>query len=198
MLVVTITQLGRHCQCVYTIYLDVSLLTHFNNNTAFPFPPYPCIIYYIVRHFIVRLQKLFKMRLSPVVVTTTWLLPLVYGRTSGDLCVGTAHESDGNWYCAEVQKIVYRDISQAGTYNRTTGMNVEQGICYHEPVDYPATGPLTPLFGEVWILLAGSVSAKSFNMLSIGVDAYPRSYEHLSACGLLFLPVCCCYKEREG
>lgn len=93
------------------------------------------------------------MRLPLSVVATLSLLPFVYSRTSGDLCVGTAHESAGNWYCAEVQKIVYRGISQAGTYNRTTGMNVEQGLCYHEPVSYPPTGPLTPLLGEVWILL---------------------------------------------
>jgi hypothetical protein len=77
------------------------------------------------------------------------LLPVVHAKPSGELCAGTASETDGNWYCAEVDKILYKNISQAGAYNRTTHIDIQNGICNHEPVDYPGTGPLTPLFGEV-------------------------------------------------
>lgn len=85
------------------------------------------------------------------VLVTILLLPLVSGKSSGELCAGTAHEVDGNWYCAEVEKILYRNISQSGTYNHTKHIDVANGICNHEPVSYPGNGPLTPLFGEVCV-----------------------------------------------
>jgi hypothetical protein len=77
-------------------------------------------------------------------------IPFVSGKTSGELCSGTAaRAADGNWYCTEVWAITYRNISQPGVYNRTTTVDPSTGVCGHERVDYPATGPLTPLFGEV-------------------------------------------------
>lgn len=72
------------------------------------------------------------------------------GMTSGQLCRGTAMRAeDGNWYCSEVQAITYRNISQAGAYNRTTGVDPNTGLCAHERVSYSGTGSLTPLFGQV-------------------------------------------------
>lgn len=71
-------------------------------------------------------------------------------KTSSELCSGTAELSnDGNWYCSEVRAITYRNISQAGAYNQTTYVDPQTGLCGHERLAYPGTGPLTPLFGEV-------------------------------------------------
>ncbi|KAJ8108987.1 hypothetical protein OPT61_g7786 [Boeremia exigua] len=81
-------------------------------------------------------------------------IPLVSCRTAGQLCSGTAERApDGNWYCSEVMAITYRNISQPGAYNRTTNIDPNTGTCGHETVRYPATGPLTPLFGQVVALL---------------------------------------------
>ena len=77
------------------------------------------------------------------------LLRFAYSKTSGQLCSGTAELSNGNWYCSEVRAITYRNISQPGVYNRTTYVDPDTGLCGHERLDYPATGSLTPLFGEV-------------------------------------------------
>jgi Glycine-rich protein domain (DUF2403) len=78
------------------------------------------------------------------------LVLLAYGKSSGQLCSGTAkHASDGNWYCSEVLAITYHNISQPGAYNRTTYVDPSTGLCGHETIRYSGTGPLTPLFGEV-------------------------------------------------
>jgi hypothetical protein len=85
----------------------------------------------------------------------TTLLPFAYAKTSGQLCSGTAEFSNGNWYCSEIRAITYRNISQPGAYNQTTFVNPDTGLCGHERLNYPATGPLTPLFGEVTLSPAG-------------------------------------------
>ena len=77
------------------------------------------------------------------------LAPLIRAKSSGELCVGTASETDGSWYCAEVDRILYRNISQAGAYNRTKYIDVQKGVCEHEGVEYDGKGEETPLFGEV-------------------------------------------------
>lgn len=92
-------------------------------------------------------------------ILITVLLPFAYSKTAGELCRGTAELSkDGNWYCSEVRAITYRNISQAGAYNRTTYVDPRTGLCGHERLDYSGIGPLTPLFGEVlvpfWYLAA--------------------------------------------
>ncbi|KAF1997624.1 hypothetical protein P154DRAFT_605306 [Amniculicola lignicola CBS 123094] len=85
--------------------------------------------------------------------------PLVSGMTSGQLCRGTASESDdGNWYCSEVNTITYRNISQSGSYNRTTSVDPDTGICGHRPVSYSGFGALTPLFGELSMHLRGPMN----------------------------------------
>ncbi|KAF2266061.1 hypothetical protein CC78DRAFT_615368 [Lojkania enalia] len=88
------------------------------------------------------------------------LLPwLAHSKTAGDLCRGTAHKADdGNWYCSEVQKITYHNISQSGMYNRTTGVDAKTGLCAHEPIRYNGRGSLTPLLGEVSMHLRGPMS----------------------------------------
>ena len=88
------------------------------------------------------------MKYSILVVGSA--LPFASTKTSGELCRGTSELSkDGNWYCSEVRAITYRNISQAGAYNRTTYVDPRTGLCSHERLDYPTTGPLAPLFGEV-------------------------------------------------
>lgn len=86
-------------------------------------------------------------------ILITILLPFAHSKTAGELCRGTAELSkDGNWYCSEVRAITYRNISQAGAYNRTTYVDPRTGLCGHERLEYPGVGPLTPLFGEVLII----------------------------------------------
>lgn len=78
------------------------------------------------------------------------LVQIATGKTAGQLCRGTATRADdGNWYCSEVTAITYKNISQAGEYNRTTKVNPKTGLCDHEPVSYSGVGPTTPLIGEV-------------------------------------------------
>lgn len=78
------------------------------------------------------------------------LIQAAHCRTAAQLCRGTAERADdGNWYCAEVTAITYKNISQAGEYNRTTRVNPKTGLCDHEPVAYSGVGPFTPLIGEV-------------------------------------------------
>lgn len=88
--------------------------------------------------------------MQPILLTASFAFSLVHCKTSGELCRGTGGRAlDGNWYCAEVQAITYRNISQAGVYNRTTYVDPGTGICGHETISYEGTGQLTPLFGEV-------------------------------------------------
>ncbi|KAH8732758.1 putative TOS1-like glycosyl hydrolase-domain-containing protein [Phaeosphaeriaceae sp. PMI808] len=77
---------------------------------------------------------------------TSCLLPLTFSKTSGELCRGT------------VWAITYRNISQAGAYNRTTNVDPKTGLCGHERVLYEGNGPLTPLFGEVSMHIRGPMN----------------------------------------
>ncbi|KAF2855473.1 hypothetical protein T440DRAFT_474885 [Plenodomus tracheiphilus IPT5] len=93
------------------------------------------------------------------ILIATSVLPVVYGKSSGQLCAGTAELSkDGNWYCSEVSAITYRNISQPGAYNRTISIDPRTGLCSHARQDYPNTGPQTPLFGEVSMHLRGPMN----------------------------------------
>jgi hypothetical protein len=90
------------------------------------------------------------MKYQFVILSTLTLTPSISAKTAGELCKGTAAKApDGNWYCSEVMAITYRNISQPGAYNRTTGIDPNTGICTHERVRYPPAGSLTPLFGQV-------------------------------------------------
>jgi hypothetical protein len=108
------------------------------------------------------------------------LLPVVYSKTSGELCKGTGElASDGNWYCSEVLAITYRNISQTGVYNRTISVNPSTGICGHETVKYEGTDELTPLFGEV----VHSDNYSAYVLIrNTGLDAPARADERLPAC----------------
>jgi hypothetical protein len=93
------------------------------------------------------------INMKHVLLFASFALPFARGKPSAQLCSGTAEQaSDGNWYCAEVWAITYRNISQAGVYNQTTFIDPNKGICGHERVSYGGTDPLTPLFGEVVLL----------------------------------------------
>jgi hypothetical protein len=112
-------------------------------------------------------------------------LPLTYGKTSDQLCSGTAEKaSDGNWYCAEVWAITYRNISQAGTYNRTTSVDRRTGTCGHERLDYPANGPLTPLFGEVKLIFG----TLELVLMGIQVSMHLRGPMNVSQLAVYQLP----------
>jgi hypothetical protein len=118
--------------------------------------------------------------MKSTVLFASFTFPFVYSRTSGELCRGTGEQApDGNWYCSEVRAITYRNISQSGVYNRTTSIDPSTGICGHETVKYGATGPLTPLFGEVHY--PGTIHLAILTE-DIGFDASARSDERLPAC----------------
>lgn len=93
------------------------------------------------------------INMKHILLFASFALPFACSKPSAQLCSGTAEQaSDGNWYCAEVWAITYRNISQAGVYNQTTFIDPNKGICGHERVNYGGTDPLTPLFGEVVLL----------------------------------------------
>lgn len=89
------------------------------------------------------------MHPQPLVTAFAALLPYVSAKTSGALCAGSASEAEGNWYCKEVKKIIFHNISSTGQYLRTTNMDIPNGICSHEQVSYSGVSPESPLFGEV-------------------------------------------------
>ncbi|KAF2204489.1 hypothetical protein GQ43DRAFT_409475 [Delitschia confertaspora ATCC 74209] len=98
------------------------------------------------------------MHLLALSLAALSLLPLVTTKTSAQLCNIHTSETDGNWYCLEVDKIIYRNISQSGTYNRTSNMDIPNGLCSHDPVAYSGTDLLAPLIGEVSIHLRGPMN----------------------------------------
>jgi hypothetical protein len=101
------------------------------------------------------------------------ILPIAYGRTSGELCRGTDSKApDGNWYCSEVLAITYRNISQAGVYNQTTSVDPKTGICAHQTVGYEGIGPLTPLFGEVSMHLRGPMNVSQLAVYQLPGDMH--------------------------
>ncbi|OAL55744.1 hypothetical protein IQ07DRAFT_618163 [Pyrenochaeta sp. DS3sAY3a] len=77
--------------------------------------------------------------MKQTILITSLLLPLIHCKTA-------------------VWAITYRNISQRGAYNRTTSVDPKTGLCGHERVNYPATGPSTPLFGEVSMHLRGPMN----------------------------------------
>jgi hypothetical protein len=84
-------------------------------------------------------------------ILTFPLLPvIVCGKSSSQLCQDTDTEENGNWYCSDVLTITYKNISQAGSYNRTTGVDPDTGLCAHQTISYSGRGSLTPLLGEVF------------------------------------------------
>ncbi|KAF2468041.1 uncharacterized protein BDR25DRAFT_373607 [Lindgomyces ingoldianus] len=90
------------------------------------------------------------------------------GKTSGQLCQGTAEEAeDGNWYCSEVRGITYHNISQPGRYNRTTSIDPRSGLCAHETISYSGTGSLTPLIGELSMHLRGPMNVSQLAVYTL-------------------------------
>ncbi|KAF2736585.1 hypothetical protein EJ04DRAFT_521802 [Polyplosphaeria fusca] len=100
------------------------------------------------------------------------LAPVAHGKTSAQLCRGTAAEADdGNWYCSEVSTITYKNISQPGTYNRTTGVDPSTGLCAHQPISYSGRGSLTPLLGELSMHLRGPMNISKIAIYTLSASA---------------------------
>ncbi|CAI6271715.1 unnamed protein product [Periconia digitata] len=93
---------------------------------------------------------------------TSFLLTIplhVFGKSAAKLCHGSATlADDGNWYCSQVNAITYKNINQAGRYNRTTGIDPDSGVCHHEPIAYSGIGATTPLIGELSMHLRGPMN----------------------------------------
>jgi len=59
--------------------------------------------------------------------------------------LGKAQLINGNWYDSAVERIVFTDWGQAGTYSKVTDMS--NGECEKEEVSF--SGGMSPLDGEV-------------------------------------------------
>jgi len=59
--------------------------------------------------------------------------------------LGKAQLINGNWYDSAVERIIFTDWGQAGTYNKITDMS--DGRCVKEEVSF--SGGMSPLDGEV-------------------------------------------------
>lgn len=82
--------------------------------------------------------------------------------------LGAADLINGNWYGQAVDRIIYTDWGQSGTYNQVVDMT--NGQCKTEPTTF--SGSLSPLNGEVSLHLS-FCCCKSDN--SIGIMALQRT-----------------------
>lgn len=64
---------------------------------------------------------------------------------SASTVLGDAQQINGNWYSSAVERIVFTDWGQAGTYSKVTDMS--NGQCTKEQVSF--SGGMSPLDGEV-------------------------------------------------
>lgn len=65
------------------------------------------------------------------------------GLTSATSCV----QSNGNWYCSQVDAITYSNFGKAGSYNRVSYMNDSTGACEFTSTSY--SGSIAPFDEEV-------------------------------------------------
>lgn len=72
---------------------------------------------------------------------------------SAPAVLGAADLINGNWYGEAVDRIIYSDWGQSGTYDQVVDMSNDQ--CKKETTTF--NGSLSPLNGEVRITLLPSV-----------------------------------------
>ena len=61
---------------------------------------------------------------------------------SGELCNGSAHQDQGNWYCRPVHHIIYENVGRSGQFDEVTRMDQGSGTCSKSPKGF--SGPLAP------------------------------------------------------
>lgn len=76
---------------------------------------------------------------------------ILFPLTNAQACAaGSAQETNGNWYCSEVNAITYGNFPGHGYYNKVTNMDASNGQCASEQFGY--SGSLSPLNEEVGAL----------------------------------------------
>ncbi|KAK3336132.1 putative TOS1-like glycosyl hydrolase-domain-containing protein [Cercophora scortea] len=79
---------------------------------------------------------------------------------SEQLCVGTAHQENGNWYCQAVRGVSYQNVGKDWEYGVVTGMNEGNGELYWAPHAY--SGPLAPFNEPMSFHFRGPIALKQF------------------------------------
>lgn len=71
----------------------------------------------------------------------------LFGVVTASSCV----ESNGNWYCNQVEAVTYLNLGGSGSYNRVSSMNGATGVCNMTTYNYSGTN--APFDEEVRPLL---------------------------------------------
>lgn len=70
--------------------------------------------------------------------------------------------SDGNYYCATTDAIIYSNVGTSGSYNDVTSMDESSCACTSEPVGF--SGNLAPLDEELSVHFRGPINLKQFGV----------------------------------
>lgn len=107
------------------------------------------------------------------------LAPFVLAAAAASLfCTTSAQcvESNGNWYCNQVDSISYLNFGKAGSYNRVSYMNPTGAVCNFSPQAY--SGPLSPFDEEVSLHFRGPLQLKQFAYYIPAPSTTKRSVDH--------------------
>jgi len=78
------------------------------------------------------------------------------------LAAATCTETDGNWYCNQVDAVSYFNFGGSGTYNRVTNMDESTGACTFASAAYGPAGSIAPFDEELSIHIQGPFYLKQF------------------------------------
>ena len=78
------------------------------------------------------------------------------------LAAATCTETDGNWYCNQVDAVSYFNFGGSGTYNRVTNMDESTGACSFASTNYGPAGSIAPFDQELSIHIQGPFYLKQF------------------------------------
>lgn len=107
---------------------------------------------------------------------------LLTSSVSADLCSAGSQNINGNWYCQPVHRIHYTGVGSAGTYNKITSMNSQDGSCSSVPFSF--SGPNAPLDEDVSLSLQTSL----IFVIILGSIVHFCCAHAFSVCLFLFLP----------
>jgi hypothetical protein len=93
------------------------------------------------------------------------LLTIAVILTAAGSAVAQCSEVAGNYYCSEVQQIIYNNLGFSGTYNAVTSFNSD-GQCSSTPQSF--SGSLAPLDEELSFHFRGPVNLKQFGVYTLG------------------------------
>ncbi|KAK4235004.1 putative TOS1-like glycosyl hydrolase-domain-containing protein [Achaetomium macrosporum] len=98
--------------------------------------------------------------------------------THKQLCQGTSHEENGNWYCRQVQRITYENIGASGQYNEVVSMDQQTGDC--EFAVRNVSGPLAPFNEPLSLHFRGPLNLKqvAVYMLDSSTSGHKQQQEN--------------------